>query len=113
MKKEDIIALVNKGQVTACGLVESEKVADMSKKAFYDLYVTQTGLADGAKDDAPVKPSVDPTPTEPENPTDEEKKDETETTPDQSETNTDKNTEESSGDTPSTQKTKSKKKATV
>lgn len=110
MKKEDIIALVNKGHVTACGLIESEKVADMPKKTFYDLYVTQTGLADGAKEDAPVKPPT-PDPAELENPTDNDKKDEsgdnTETNPDQSET------EEPRGDNPSTQKAKTKKKATV
>lgn len=50
MDKKEILKLVNKGMVTACGLLDSKKVADMPEKEFYDLFVHQTGLGTGPID---------------------------------------------------------------
>lgn len=43
MDKKEIIALVNKGLVTACGLLSSEKVEKMTREEFYDKFVPQAG----------------------------------------------------------------------
>lgn len=50
MDKKEILKLVNKGMVTACGLLDSKKVADMPEKEFYNLFVHQTGLGTGPID---------------------------------------------------------------
>lgn len=44
MDKSEIIALVNKGFVTACGLINSDKAAAMSREEFYNTYVTPVGV---------------------------------------------------------------------
>lgn len=44
MDKQEILKLVNKGLVTACGLLGSEKIDSMSEQEFYQKYVHQTGV---------------------------------------------------------------------
>lgn len=62
MEKTDILKLVNKGHVTACGLMDSEKIAKMSAEQFNRLYITQSGVEFKASTEEPDEPGEPETP---------------------------------------------------